>query len=329
MKSDDGAHVRSGWRAAIPAIAGIIAIVAGASIFSDIDRLGARLGEIGPTPIVLALTLALGNFAIRFVRWQLYVRRVATAGQIPIKTSLLVFLAGFAMSVTPGKVGELLKAVLLKQSTGVPMARTAPLVVAERLTDLVALLVLGLIGTAIYGIAFSMVVAGAVAIAVFLAVLASPPLVRGIIRKVGALPRLRRYEAKLHELYDNLTSLLRPGPLAWATSLAVLAWLCECVGFALIVNAVPAATVPVGLATLIYAATTMAGALSFLPGGLVVTEASMVLLLVCSAKGLDEPGALAATLVTRLCTLWFAVVLGLLALVAARRVPRHRSPTSG
>jgi uncharacterized membrane protein YbhN (UPF0104 family) len=46
----------------------------------------------------------------------------------------------------------------------------------------------------------------------------------------------------------------------------------------------------------------------------------MTLLLVASARGLDRPAAVAATILTRLCTLWFAVVLGLVALFVLRRI---------
>src|SRR5678809_962969 len=99
--------------------------------------------------------------------------------------------------------------------------------------------------------------------------------------------------------------------LALATALAVPAWGCECVGFAAIVNAFPGAHVDLGLAIVIYASTTIAGALSFLPGGLGVTEGGMILLLVEGASGLDRATALDATLLTRLATLWFAVLIGL------------------
>jgi uncharacterized protein (TIRG00374 family) len=95
--------------------------------------------------------------------------------------------------------------------------------------------------------------------------------------------------------------------------------LAECVAFAIILSAFPGTEIPLGLAILIYAATTVAGALSFLPGGLVVTEAAMTLLLVQAARGVDEPTAVAATLLIRLSTLWFAVVIGLIALTALRR----------
>jgi glycosyltransferase 2 family protein len=111
---------------------------------------------------------------------------------------------------------------------------------------------------------------------------------------------------------------VRPVHLVWATALGVVAWLCECLGFAIIIDAFPGAVVPLGLATLIYAATTVAGVVS--PGGLLVTESSMTLLLVTAGQGLDQTTAVAATILTRLCTLWFAVVLGLVALVWLRRL---------
>jgi len=77
--------------------------------------------------------------------------------------------------------------------------------------------------------------------------------------------------------------------------------------------------VALGLAIVIYAGTTIAGALSFLPGGLGVTEGAMTLALVSGAAHFDRASAVAATLLTRLATLWFAVALGIAFLALARR----------
>jgi uncharacterized protein (TIRG00374 family) len=72
--------------------------------------------------------------------------------------------------------------------------------------------------------------------------------------------------------------------------------------------------------TFIYASMTVAGALSFLPGGLGVTEAGMLALLGQLGTGTGRSVAAAATFVTRLCTLWYAVMVGLVALfIFARR----------
>jgi uncharacterized protein (TIRG00374 family) len=125
-------------------------------------------------------------------------------------------------------------------------------------------------------------------------------------------------------MYDGLASLCRPATLGTATALAMPAWACECVGFALIVNAFPGVHVDLGLAMVIYAATTIAGALSFLPGGLGVTDGAMAMWLARGAARVDQSAAVDATLLTRLATLWFAVALGVVCLAVARRQVRRR-----
>ncbi len=114
-----------------------IAVFAVISIYADVSKFGDRLGQCSVAAVGLALALAAANYVVRFARWQLYLGRVGVAA--PLKASLLVFVGGFAMSVTPGKLGELVKAVLLHEAAGADPARVAPVVVAERATDLLAL----------------------------------------------------------------------------------------------------------------------------------------------------------------------------------------------
>jgi glycosyltransferase 2 family protein len=289
-----------------------VAVLAAFSVYADVSELGQRLRGFGWSAFALAVGLALVNYALRLLRWSLYLARADLA--VPLRIRTLTFLAGFALSITPGKLGELIKSYLLRESCGIPITRTAPIVIAERATDLLALLILGLAGVALYGVARGMVVAGAVVIGLGLIALAWPRLAHALIALACRPP------PRLRNMYDGLAELLRPRPLSWATGLAILAWLAECVGFSIIANSFPGAAVPLGLATLIYAATTIAGALSFLPGGLLVTEASMTLLLVQSSSGMDQATAVAATILTRLATLWLAVAIGVVALAALRRI---------
>ncbi|HEY0195490.1 MAG TPA: lysylphosphatidylglycerol synthase transmembrane domain-containing protein, partial [Kofleriaceae bacterium] len=243
---------------------------------------------------------------------------------VPRGDSALVFGAGLSLAITPGKIGELVKSYLLRALHDVPATRTAPIVIAERVTDLLALLVLAVIGVAAYGIARTLVVGAGLIIAGGLVLLAWPKPTRALV-ELATQPRiLRRFRGPLLDLYANLAVLCRPPLLLAATGLAVPAWACECVGFSLIVNAFPGAHVELGQAMVIYAATTIAGALSFLPGGLGVTEGAMTMFLVSGSARLDRSTALDATLLTRLATLWFAVLLGLGFLAIARRRVRLR-----
>jgi len=297
---------------AIVAVIGVAAIV----MVSDVRELGARMSGFGWWAFVLALGLALANYAIRFVRWQLYLRYQRV--EVPAGSSALVFGAGLSLSITPAKLGELVKSYLLRELHGSPPTRTAPIVVAERVTDLIALLILAVIGVAVYGVETTLVIVAASVVGLGLLLLAWTRPTRALIDLVTRPKFTARFRGPIHEMYGGLAFLCRPRMLALATLIALPAWACECVGFAEIVNAFPGAQVDLGLAMVIYAATTIAGALSFLPGGLGVTEGAMTLLLVQSAAKLDRAAAIDATLLTRLATLWFAVGLGLVCLAFAR-----------
>jgi uncharacterized protein (TIRG00374 family) len=306
------------------AIALVIAI-AGLSMIGDVRHLGDALTTFDWSALAIALALALANYALRFARWQLYLHRQDVS--VPLASSAIVFGAGLSLSITPAKLGELVKSYLLREMHDVPAARTAPIVVAERVSDLVALLVIAVVGAAVYGVAVRLALVTGVIIAGGLVLLAWQAPTRALIDLVTRPERLRRLRSPLHETLSHLAALCRPATLALATLIAVPAWGCECVGFWVICNAFPAASVSLPLASAIYAATTIAGALSFLPGGLGVTEGTMTLALVEVASHVDRSTAVAATLLTRLATLWFAVALGLwfLSLARSRIASRSRS----
>ncbi|MGE0872723.1 MAG: lysylphosphatidylglycerol synthase transmembrane domain-containing protein [Kofleriaceae bacterium] len=317
---------------AIVVVIGIAAI----AMVEDTGKLGERLSGFRWWAFVGACGLALANYAIRFLRWQLYLRHQSV--DVPTGSSTLVFGSGLSLSITPGKVGELMKSYLLRELHGVAVTRTAPIVVAERVTDLIALVVIAVAGVAAYGIQPTLVAIAAALVAFGLIVLAWPRPARAII-DLTTYPQLtRRFRVSLHDVYQGLAGLCRPTLLVPATAIAIAAWICECVGFALVVNAFPEAHVDLGLAMVIYAGTTIAGALSFLPGGLGVTEGAMTIALVQMAEHVDRATAINATLLTRIATLWLALVVGLGFLAVARarvarlgatnRPPQSRAPSA-
>src|SRR4029077_10005384 len=132
--------------------------------------LGAELTGFAWPVFGAALALALTNYLLRFVRWQLYLRRQNVRG--PVASSFYVFMAGLSLSITPAKLGEILKSYLLREMHDVPAPRTAPIVVAERVSDLVALLVLAVVGVAAYGVDPTLVIAASGLIAFGLLLLA-------------------------------------------------------------------------------------------------------------------------------------------------------------
>jgi uncharacterized protein (TIRG00374 family) len=288
----------------------------GLTLYADASKLGSRLRVFEWWRVAPVLLLASFNYLVRFVKWHYYLHCLQT--RVPARTSLLVFLAGFVLTVTPGKLGEVVKSYLLRELRGIPMARTAPIVVAERVTDLISLILLAMVGVLTYGVGAAGLLVGLGVVALFLVVIAWRRLALAIIGVCARLPVIRRFGRKLEEAYASMATMVRPGPLLVASVLSALAWFCECAGFYLVVGGFPGSYASLHTATFIYAAMTIAGAVSFLPGGLGVTEAGMTGLLVKLGRGIGDATAVGATFITRICTLWFAVGVGFVALLLLR-----------
>jgi len=293
-------------------------VYAGLAIWADVGAVGRAVMGFSWWWLLVAVLLSCGNYALRFVKWQYYLGRVSVRG--PRGESLTAFLASFLLTVTPGKVGEVVKSYLLKQSSGIPMAVTAPIVVAERLTDLIALLVLAFVGlsTFAYGMT-ALLVSGAVVLA-GLALLGSNTAMSWLIDQFERLPWLgERFAPRLRVAYRSMRALIGPRPLLIATTLSVAGWSLECVAFYWIIEGFAGSQATLVGATFLYASTTVIGALSFLPGGLGVTEGGMSVGLLELGMMASESAAVAATVLIRLATLWFAVLLGVVAFALFRR----------
>jgi uncharacterized protein (TIRG00374 family) len=265
-------------------------------------------------PAVLAL--ATGNYLIRLVRWNYYLRALDIG--LSAKLSAIVFFAGLSMSITPGKFGELLKAQYIKNIDGTARSRTGTVVIAERLTDLLGILFLASFG--VFQLHYGQVVFF-VCVAIILCalvIIASRSLSLGLLKLASRIPLVGKVAHKLEEAYVSVARLLSPAPLIAATVLATIAWGCECIGFYLVLASLPGLQITLPDAVFIYAFATVVGAVTMLPGGLITTEGTMTGLLLL--LGIPAAGAVTATLITRLCTLWYAVALGLTVTLVWRRL---------
>ncbi len=104
-----------------------------------------------------------------------------------------------------------------------------------------------------------------------------------------------------------------------ASLLSLIAWSAEALAFYWILGWMDA-QIPLTFAVFTYALAMLAGALSFMPGGLGGAEAVMIGLLMF--KGMPGADAIAATLLIRLATLWFAVAIG------AAMLSRYKNATA-
>lgn len=284
------------------------AIVYGALLlYADVGALAAALRAVPLSVLALGALLSLGNFVLRLARWHGYLR-VLAIGVTP-RESVLVFFSGFAMTITPGKLGEVLKPLMLHEARGVAISRSVPVVVAERLTDLLGLLVLAGLGAALLP-GGGWVAALCLTSAGLLTLLAlSPRLALSAIALVTRVPRLTPLRPRLVAAHLALKALLAPRVLVFACALALPAWALQALALLVVAHGFSLLDLTAGHALAIYAAPLLAGALSLLPGGLGLTEASMTGA-VQQLAGASPAVAAGVTIVVRLVTFWLAVGLG-------------------
>jgi uncharacterized membrane protein YbhN (UPF0104 family) len=315
-----------------------VVVYAIAIVWFDVEQVSAALQAFNWWVFPLALLASSLNYLLRFAKWELCLGWLDVRGDAPgdapgltRRRSLLIYLAGLSMSVSPGKLGEVLRSLLLKASDGVAIARTAPIVVADRATDLIALVLLSLIGVSEYREMLPWVLATITLVALGILVLGSPKLF-GSLMKLGArLPAIGGVFVKADAMVDASERLLRLSRLLPLTLLSVLGWGLECVGYWVILNAFGAVEASLQLCAFAWAATTIVGALTFLPGGLGATELSLGALVPRIALGASAAMAVASTLLIRVATLWFGVVVGGLCLAVFMRDPdlRHATQSAG
>jgi uncharacterized membrane protein YbhN (UPF0104 family) len=283
----------------------------GYAVWSGLQETAGALGQFNWPLYLPILALTLVNYGLRYAKWAYLLHGLGV--RIPHRENLVIFVTGLAMVISPGKAGELIKPYLVRERTGVPIARTLPALVTERLTDGIAVVILAAFGVGTFyaeGAPMIWMTLGAVAVA--LGAIAYEPLGLLLLGIAGRLPGIGALAPKLTELWQALRTCLAPRALVVTMALSMVAWWAECVGYWLVFRGL---AVDAGLdaSTFLYAFATVFGAPS--PGGLGMADVALVEGSVQLIAGLDEPTALAAALLVRIATLWFGVFLGAILLL--------------
>jgi uncharacterized protein (TIRG00374 family) len=300
---------------------GFIALVALALHWLGLEETLARLRQLGPGLAAMVLGLSLVNYGLRSLRWQGLCRAMAI--RLPLGRNTLYYLAGFAFTVTPGKLGEVIRLWLLRRDHGAAYERTLGLLVMDRVSDALPLLALCLVGASHFaGQGWSIVAVAAMVLgttALFLRPRWLALLVKAIYGRLRRAPRLF---AGILRLLRTLEALVAPRVFVQALILGLLGWSAEVGGAWLVLKGL-GAEIDLAAAAFVFAFGMLVGAIPLFPGGVGGAEGTMVALLLL--LGVDTATALTATALIRLATLGFAVVLGFSVLPAAL----HRARTAG
>lgn len=296
-------------------------------LFEDFDAIMLSMQKIGWLGFAFLCFLSLINYGLRFVRWHFLLKMLKD--NIPITDGLICYLSGFALTTTPGKAGEAVRCLYFKRRHGTSHAHTLAAILSERASDAIAGFILALLAFysfhdyILLGVVFSM----ALISIIFIVNKPRWVLAIGNLFRFIKIQFVQRILDGLPLFLERSSSLLSLKPLSTGTFLGVISWSAEAAGFAWLAQSLGGESSFI-LYMGIFAIGMIAGAISFLPGG--IGGAEVVLYLLLKATGLGDAEALTVTLLCRLATLWFAVILGLFSVLWLENKPLNISqePTS-
>lgn len=254
------------------------------------------------------------GFLVRVVRWRGMLQRVGVHQlpdvRLPSNAGFLeiMLLAWFANCVVPAKLGDVYRGFLLKRRSKAPLTTSMGTIAAERLIDLVVLLVLLVIsGLVVFGRHFpsgtrSVVIYGGATVLVGLVVVG----VIGIFRNylLGLLPaRLAEPVNRIQRgLFENLKN-------PWASvGYSVAIWALEGMRVFFVAWSLNA-MLPPSTSLFIALVGSLAAVSPITPAGLGVVEA--VLISVLTFVGVGDDTAAAITILDRVISYWSLIVIGL------------------
>jgi uncharacterized protein (TIRG00374 family) len=297
------------WAAIAVALSALLYI--GYAIYKDLPGTAAQLANMDWLLYGGVLVLTLVNYGLRYLKWHYLLGRLGV--HLPHSANLWIFGCGLAMVISPAKAGEVVKPYLVRVIAGTPMQRTLPALVAERVTDGIAVVALATVGVTTFAPdRLDVIVFAALVLGSGFVVLLNQRLSMLILGFLGRIPVIDRVAGKLEEAYVSMRTCLAPVPLAITVLMSLAAWFAECIGLWLVYKGLSVDTT-LDVATFLYAFSTTAG--GFSPGGLGVTDVVLGELGLALIPTLTEGAAVAASLLIRVATLWFGVVLGAVALL--------------
>ncbi|NPV66994.1 MAG: flippase-like domain-containing protein [Anaerolineae bacterium] len=309
------------WRGIIISLALGFGVVVATMLLSDLGALAQQALDFPWLLMIPALALRVANWVLRFAKWHFYLHVVGVQ-DIRLDDSAAVFVSGFVLALSPGKAAEALKSVVLKGLTGMAIARTLPVVAAERLSDGLAVIILlavsiGVLAAETY---WPVVIGSLAALGLLIVVLQVRPVCLWLLDGAGRLPLVRRLAGALRDFYASSYEIVRWRNLLIAVGLGTIANFLDGVGVYLILVGLgqPAGMTTFFQALMVISLSVVVGSLSALPGGLGAADLSIGVTL-RTVIGLEAPVAGLATLLARFVQLWWGVIVGMIVGFVYRR----------
>lgn len=274
-------------------------------IYADFGNLISAIEHFNWIFFVLMIILTTIAYFIRFIKWNFFLKSIDV--HLNLKDNLFVFFSGLGMIITPAKVGEIWKGWLIKDINGTSLSKTVPVVIIDRVTDLIGLIILSALGILYYKEgSYILIILILLFIGFFVAIKSN--IISGKIISILE-KRAGKYSKDIKTMHKTFEELMNPKNMTLMSFLSAFAWFFECLAFFFVIMGF-GESLSVLISTFIFSFASLAGAVSMIPGGLGVAEATFSGLL--QYFGLTATISVGAAIIIRFGTLWYGAILGFL-----------------
>ena len=294
----------------------ILVLVAAVGIYaiflftSDFNIISEKISNFKINYLPLILFLVTASWCPVFIKWHFLLKNCEI--DIPLTRSITVFLSGLAFDITPGKLGALMKSQILKTSFNIPRTKTAPIVLVEKVYDLIGAILASIIGIIILGMDTYLIIIAILVLSMIFFFVYYRPASELFFKRITKTKFFSKYVENISESYQIIQKSTNVKVATICILLAITYWfiISSAVYYTLIAFDVNILDYLKVLS--IYATSILLGAISFIPGGVGITEGTLAGLF--TLEGISISTALILSVMIRILTLWYSVGVGFIAL---------------
>ncbi len=272
-------------------------------IYVDFENLASAMSDFPWSFLLVLFALTTTNYLFRFIKWDFFLKRAGV--YLNLKDNLFVFFSGLAMIITPGKIGEIWKGWLIKDINGEELSKTVPVVIVERITDVLGLAILSIFCILYYKEGIYLILLLLLLFSIFFGAVKSKTISTWLISKLET--KMGKYTENIKTTHKTFEATMEPKGLIGMSFLSAFAWFFECLGMYLVIIGFNE-YINITQATFIFSFASLAGAVSMIPGGLGVAEATISGLL--QLFGITPVISVGVAIIVRFGTLWYGAIMG-------------------
>jgi len=291
-------------------LVGVVGIYAIFLFISDYNIISEKISNFKTNYLPLILFFVSVSWIPIIIKWHLLLKNCEI--YVPLKKSILVFFSGVAFEITPGQVGSLIKAQILKTSSNIPRTKTVPIIAVEKVYDLISAILASIVGIIILGIESYLIVIAILVLSIIFFFIYYRPASEIFFKRITKTKFFSKYIDNLSEFHAIFQKSTNVKIATICILLGVTYWFIISTAAYYILLAFDINVLDYLTVLAIYTTSILLGAISFIPAGIGITEGTIAGLL--TLNGIDVSTALILSVMIRVLTLWYSVGVGFISL---------------